>query len=313
MADSLIILAGGTGHLGGKIAASLLDLGASVRAIVRKGSEPDRTQELRRQGATIVEVNYKSRPELARACKGGTCVVSALSGLRDVIVDAQTRLLDAAVDAGVLRFIPSDYAVDFMKLPDGGNRNFDLRREFEERLDLAPIAATSILNGMFMELLVGPAPIIMFKFKRVLYWENADQLLDFTTIDDTAAFTAAAALDQSTPRFLRIAGDVQSARGLASIASEVTGDRFRIFRSGGLRRLGVLIAIMRALTPKSDAVFPPWQGMQYLHNMFEGRTKLTPLDNSRYPHIRWTGVRDVLRQLPRTFKDAPAGSGGRNT
>ena len=299
MSDSLIVLAGATGHLGGKIAASLISRGASVRALVRKGSEPDRTQELRRQGATIVDVDYNSRPDLTRACKGGSCVVSALSGLRDVVVDAQTRLLDAAVEAGIGRFIPSDYAIDFTKLPAGSNRNFDLRREFRERLDRAPIAATSILNGMFMELLVGPAPIILFKFKRVLYWENPDQLLDFTTIDNTAAFTAAAALDQSTPRFLRIAGDVQSARGLAGIASDVTGDRFRTFRGGGLRRLGALIAIMRALTSKSDAVFPPWQGMQYLHNMFEGRAKLTPLDNDRYPDTRWTKVRDILQQARR--------------
>lgn len=295
MTDHVIVLAGAAGHLGGKIAASLLDSGASVRAIVRKGSDQNRLQKLRRQGATIVEVEYNSRPELARACKGASCVVSALSGLRDVIVDAQTRLLDAAVEAGVPRFIPSDYAVDFTKLPDGSNRNFDLRREFMRRLDKAPIAATSILNGMFMELLVGPAPIILFKFKRILYWENADQPLDFTTIDNTAEFTAAAALDSSTPRFLRIAGDVQTARGLARITTEVTGDQFRIFRGGSLRRLGVLIRIMRALTPKSDSVFPPWQGMQYLHNMFEGKAKLAPLDNDRYPPVRWTKVKDLMQ------------------
>jgi uncharacterized protein YbjT (DUF2867 family) len=296
MAASPIVLAGATGNLGGKIATSLLARGASVKAIVRKGGEPERTKELRQRGATVVEVSYESRPELARACKGASCVVSALSGLRDVIVDAQTRLLDAAVEAGVGRFIPSDYAVDFTKLPEGSNRNFDLRREFKERLDRAPIAATSILNGMFMELLVGPAPIILFKLKRILYWENPDQLLDFTTIENTAEFTAAAALDQSTPRLLRIAGDVRSARDLAIIASEVTGDQFRILRGGGLGRLGGLIAIMRALTPGSDAVFPPWQGMQYLHNMFEGRAKLAPLDNERYPDIRWTRVGDILKQ-----------------
>jgi uncharacterized protein YbjT (DUF2867 family) len=294
MSDSVIVVAGATGHLGGKIVASLVGRGATVRAIVRKAGDPERTEDLRRHGAGIVEVDFDSRPALARACQGAACVVSALSGLRDVIVDAQTRLLDAAVEAGVPRFIPSDYAVDFTKLPGGDNRNFDLRREFRQRLDEAPIAATSILNGMFMELLVGPAPIILFKFKRVLYWRDAEQLLDFTTIDDTAAFTAAAALDKSTPRFLRIAGDVQSARGLASVASEVTGNRYRIFCGGSLRRLSVLIRMMRALTPKSDSVFPPWQGMQYLRDMFDGRGKLAPLDNDRYPGIRWTKVREIL-------------------
>lgn len=294
MSKPVIVVAGATGRLGSKIAAALIARGATVRALTRKASESASTGALRQEGAKVVEVDYNSRPELERACRGAACVVSALSGLRDVIVEAQTRLLDAAVEAKVPRFIPSDYAVDFTKLPDGSNRNFDLRREFKRRLDQAPIAATSILNGMFMELLVGPAPIMLFKFKRVLYWGDADQLLDFTTIDNTAQFTAAAALDQATPRFLCIAGDVQSARGLARIASEVSGDRFRVFRGGSLRRLGVLIAVLRTLTPARGSVFPPWQGMQYLHNMFEGKAKLSSLNNDRYPGIPWTGVRELL-------------------
>ena len=41
----------------------------------------------------------------------------------------------AAVDAGVPRFIPSDFAIDFTKIPEGGNRNLDLRREFHRRLE----------------------------------------------------------------------------------------------------------------------------------------------------------------------------------
>jgi len=29
--------------------------------------------------------------------------------------------------------------------------------------------------------------------------------------------------------------------------------------------------------------------------MFDGRAKLEPLDNPRYPDLRWTTVRDILR------------------
>ena len=136
--------------------------------------------------------------------------------------------------------------------------------------------------------------MILFKLKRVVYWENADQQLDFTTMDDAAMFTAAAALDSSTPRFLRIAGDQLSARELVGVVSEVTGKKFRLFRAGGLGRLAKLIKITRAVLPKSSALYPPWQGMQYMHNMFSGITKLEPLDNDRYPGMRWTTARDVL-------------------
>jgi nucleoside-diphosphate-sugar epimerase len=294
MDNAITVLAGATGNLGGRIARAILERGASVRAVVRHNSDPDKIEELRKRGAAIAEVDFNSVSELTGACMGGSCVISALCGLRDVIVETQTLLLDAAVKAGVPRFIPSDYSIDFTKLPPGTNRNLDLRREFHERLDKAPIAATSILNGMFTDLLTGEAPFILFKFKRVVCWEDADQRMDLTTMDDSAGFIAAAALDASTPRFLRIAGDQISARGLVEAVSEVTGEKFRLFRPGGLKRLATLIKITRAILPKSSAVYPPWQGMQYMHNMFSGRAKLDPLDNDRYPGMQWTTARDVL-------------------
>jgi hypothetical protein len=211
-----------------------------------------------------------------------------------VIVDTQKRLLDAAVAAGVPRFIPSDYCIDYTRLPAGSNRNLDLRREFNQRLDQAPIAATSVLNGMFTDLLTGQAPVVLFSLKRVVYWGNADQPLDFTTTENTAEFAAAAALDHETPRYLRVAGEVASIRDVQQAASAATGQPFGLLWAGSVGVLGALSQLTKALMPKSDDVFPPWQGMQYLHNMFTGLPKLAPLDNARYPEIRWTSVQEVL-------------------
>ena len=288
------MVAGAAGDLGHRIVLALLARGAQVRALIRPGNAKPAVGELRERGATIIEVDFNDPAALTRACAGAACVVAALSGLREVIVDAQTRLLDAAVAAGVPRFIPSDYSIDFTKLPEGLNRNLDLRREFGRRLDQAPIAATSILNGMFMDLLTGQAPVVLFKIRRVLYWGRADQPLDFTTITDTATFTAAAALDPTTPRYLRVAGEVATVRDLQAAAGATTGRRFRRLRAGGLWLLKLLIKVTRRLAPAPNEVFPPWQGMQYLHNMFTGLPKLTPLDNARYPDIRWTPLREVL-------------------
>ncbi len=294
MDNEIIILAGATGALGRRIASELLERGAGLRALVRHSSAADKVEELRRRGAEMAEVEFNSVSDVTEACSGGGCVISALAGLRETIVDTQALLFEAAVKSGVRRFIPSDFSIDFTKLHPGTNRNFDLRREFHERLDMAAIAATSIFNGMFMDLLTGRAPIVLFKFKRVLYWEDADQPLDFTTIDDVAKFTAAAALDSDAPRYLHIAGDRLSARGLVEVVGEMTGEKFRLFRAGGLRRLERLIKITRAVVPGSNAVYPPWQGMQYVHNMFSGRAGTESLDNDRYPGMRWTTVRDFL-------------------
>lgn len=290
-----IILAGGTGDLGQRIAYYLRQHGADVRALVRQGSSSTAAITfLREQGASVVAVDFNNTAQLAEACASGSCVVSALSGLRNVIVDTQMQLLQAAVAANVPRFIPSDYSIDYTKLAPGSNRNLDLRREFNEQLNKAPIAATSVLNGMFTDLLTGQAPVVLFGIRRVLYWGDAGKLLDFTTTEDTAHFTALAALDPNTPRYLRVAGDVLDVMGLKNAASQVTGKEFGLLRPGSLPAFGTLINITKILAPAKDEVFPAWQGMQYMHNMFSGLPKLTPLDNNRYPEIQWTSVKDVL-------------------
>jgi nucleoside-diphosphate-sugar epimerase len=298
MKDSTIVVAGATGNLGGRITRALRERGAAVRALVRHGTARERVERLRELRVEIASVDLNRVAEVAPACAGASCVVSALQGLRDVIVEAQSVLLDAAVQAGVPRFIPSDYSIDFTKFPRGENRNLDLRREFHGRLDKAPISATTIYNGAFADMLTGQMPLILFRWKRVLCWGSADQRMDFTTMDDTAAFTASAALDPSTPRFLRIAGDQLSARELAAIAGEVTGEKFRVFRAGGLGMLGMLIKVARAMAAGGQELYPAWQGMQYMRNMFDGRAKLEPLDNERYPGMRWTTARDVLSARP---------------
>ena len=294
-ASPLIVLAGANGALGLLIAHHLRQRGAAVRALLRPASTGTAEAEsLRLQGVEVRPTDYARVADLTEACAGASCVISALSGLRETIVDTQSRLLDAAVAAGVPRFIPSDFSADFTQLPEGSNRNFDFRREFQRRLDEADIQATSILNGMFMDLLTGDAPLILQGPRRVLYWGDADQPLDFTTMVDTANYTAAAALDSRTPRYLRIAGDVRSPRGLQAAASAATGQQYKLLRAGSLSFLAGMIKLTRFLVPGKDEVFPPWQGMQYMHNMLTGQAKLTSLDNARYPDISWTKVEDIL-------------------
>lgn len=294
MADNLVILAGGTGDLGERIARALVNRGATVRALVRPNTSLDKLARLRETGATPVEVELVAGDELTRACTGAVCVVSALSGLHPVIVEAQGALLDAAVAAGVPRFIPSDFSIDYTALPPGSNRNFDLRRAFRQRVDAAPIRATSIFNGAFADMLAGQMPLIVKPLRRVLYWRSADQRFAVTTKDNTAAFTAAAALDPDTPRDLHIAGSEVSARDLAAIMTELTGRRYRPLRAGSLAGLARLIRWGRRIAPQPKAVFPAWQGMQYLHNMFSGLAPSAPIDNGRYPGISWTDARAVL-------------------
>lgn len=296
MTQPIIAIAGASGDLGERISKALVKRGASVRALVRPGAADSDLARISAVGATVVAADASDAVSLAAALEGAACVVSALNGLHDVIVDRQRVLLDAATKAGVPRFIPSDYSADFTKTSQGGNRNFDLRREFMAVADRAPIKVTSILNGAFMDMLGREMPIIQRGVHRVLYWRDADQLLDFTTKDDVAAYVAAAAIDEATPRILRIAGDSVSARDIAAAMTRTTGERYRTLWAGSIGSLGVMIHFAKLIAPQPHAAFPPWQGMQYMRDMFSGRGKLSPLDNARYPDLRWTSVWEHLNQ-----------------
>jgi nucleoside-diphosphate-sugar epimerase len=288
-----IVVAGATGDLGSRVVQALAARGAHVIALVRPGTEQARLTGLRNNSTTIAPVSLDDAQALRRAIAGSACVVSTLNGLDEVIIEQQGRLLEATVAAGVPRFIPSDYSLDYTRTRPGHNRNLDLRRRFASQLDKAGIAITSILNGGFLELLEGDAPIVI-PGRRVLHFGDAQQSLDFTAKDDVAAFTADAALDPHAPRYLRIAGNSLSPAQIANTLTALTGQQYRTLRPGNIGTLSALICIVRALTPASDKPFPAWQGMQYLRDMMSGRGKLLNLDNDRYGQREWASVHDTL-------------------
>jgi uncharacterized protein YbjT (DUF2867 family) len=199
-----IVVTGATGNLGGRLVNSILKEGAAVRALVRTGTPEEKREALRRSGASVAEVDFHQLEQVVKACAGASCVVSTLAGLRDVIVDMQQVLLEGSVKAGVPRFIPSDFSADYTRWPQSENRTLDPRREFKRILDKTAIGSTSILNGAFLDLLLGPFPAFNLEARTVTYWGDPDSKLEFARLDDVAAFTALAALDASAPRTLRI-------------------------------------------------------------------------------------------------------------
>ena len=290
----IIVMAGATGDLGGRIVKALLEKKADVRALVRISTDVEKVEKLEQLGVKVFRIDMSDSKEIAKACEGAFCVVSALAGLRDVIIDTQKKLLNGAVMAGVPHFIPSDFSLDFTSLEVGQNRNLDLRREFHQYLDETPIASTTIFNGPFMDLLTGQMPMILDKQKWILYWGNPDQDLDFTTMDDTAEFTANVALDDSTPRYLRIAGDQITARQMVKVMNDITGKEFSLFKAGGIGLINGIIKTMKFFSPAKKDLYPIWQGMQYMRDMMEGRVKINSYDNNRYEDIDWTKVKDLL-------------------
>ena len=119
-----ILVAGATGNLGNRICRELVKRGANVSAIVRTSTDPEKIETLTKMGVKVFEVDVNSMDEITKACTGIDCVVSALAGLGDVIVDLQKRILDGALQAGVARFIPSDFCTNYNDLVRGEKQKF---------------------------------------------------------------------------------------------------------------------------------------------------------------------------------------------
>ncbi|GFF75141.1 hypothetical protein CNMCM6936_000829 [Aspergillus lentulus] len=295
MASPFVAVAGASGGLGQLVAMELIKKGVAVKALVRPNTDPSRTEKLRSAGVTVTPVNFEVQaliPELT----GAICVVSTLQGLKDVIHTVQGNLLEASVAAKVPRFIPSDFSLDFTKTKPGSNRNLDLRRELHAQLKKSGIAWTSILNGAFMDLLGGDSRMINHSRRKVAYIGEATQLLDFTTMVDTAAYTAAVAADPNpAPCFLRIAGDTVNVQDIADAQSKVEGTQYKPSWMGPVWFIEFVIRVLRLFGGENET-FPAWQGMQYMTNMFSGAGKLESLDNDRYPELTWTKVEGFFRQ-----------------
>jgi len=300
-----ILVAGATGMLGWQIAEQLIARGARVRALVREGSDATKRSALDALspgGLEIVGGDLRDPVDrLARAVEGAEVIVSAVQGGPDVIVEGQTNLVRAAEKAGVARMIPSDFAIDLFRLDYGDNDFLDLRKRANEAFAGSPVKPTSVLNGAFIDVMVNPfLQVLDWQAGTFSYWGDGEQPSDFTSVADTAAYTAAAALDPGVAgRPVRVAGEVLTMRQFHAALEAGSGRKLEARRMGSVDELKAEIDRRKREAPQGPGHTPQPMGyvpLQYHWAMVSGKAKLEPLDNHRYPEIRPMGVERFVRE-----------------
>ena len=164
-----ILIAGASGWLGRKIAASLLDAGGDVRLMLRGGAEHPKAKDLGglvARGARIVAGDVTEPGSLPEALDGVSVIVSALQGGPDIIIVGQGKLAKAGKAAGVERIFPSDFAVDFTAIPVEDHLFLGWRKLGQAAIAETGLAQTNTYNGAFTEMLRQP-------FFGLVDWENA--------------------------------------------------------------------------------------------------------------------------------------------
>jgi hypothetical protein len=119
--------------------------------------------------------------------------------------------------------------------------------------------------------------------------------MQFTTHADTAAYTAAAALDdRPVPNQLFVAGDSLSFDRLVREVEAGLGASITVRHPGSFSELDTQIRTRHAAEP---ANVPAWLPLMYWRAMLNGSGQLGALMNERYPNIRPTGVREYVARL----------------
>lgn len=103
-----IALFGATGQIGRAILSALLNSGFHVVQVISPGSESRARPESTTLSTNVVDLASVSRNDLASVLAGTEAVISALNGKA---LEAQGLIQDAAWDAGVKRFYPSEYGM----------------------------------------------------------------------------------------------------------------------------------------------------------------------------------------------------------
>ncbi|KAI3392188.1 hypothetical protein diail_6079 [Diaporthe ilicicola] len=145
-----VAIAGAGGYLGRKVLEALIEEETfDVTVLVRRG----RTLINYPSGAHFTTVDYESPQSLKNALKGIDAVVSNL-GKRSG-PDCQFKLIDAAVAAGVKRFISSEFGADLQNPKIRGFPTYRNKVQTEQYLEKlakrSKLTYTYIYNSLLLE------------------------------------------------------------------------------------------------------------------------------------------------------------------
>ncbi len=295
-----VLLAGATGMLGSRIAHRLMSQPeARLRLLVRGGDAAKRAalDPLLAHGAEIIEGDLADLPALDRATQGVDVIVSAVQGGPDVIIDGQAALAEAGRRNGVRRILPSDYALDLFKATPGEHMMFDLRRTADEKIAATGIEHVHVLQGAFMEMFGPGMGTIDYETGVVTFWGDGTQMIETTSVEDTARMVARVALDRTVPSGkFAFAGDKVSILDAAKVIEAQTGRRFERRSNGSEANLRAAKAEAHKDTSN------PFKAVMlaYQLTMLTGQTALSGMQNDRYSGLQLESFAQfAARTLPR--------------
>jgi uncharacterized protein YbjT (DUF2867 family) len=215
----MIAVVGATGNTGRSVVSELTRLGHAPICVVRNA---EKARDVLGNEATVAVAELTDRPALDRALKGVTSVF-IVTGHNPNMVEQQTNVLEAALEAGVRHFVRVSGSRFFL-VPDSPSVIGRGHYAIEDRLRRSGIKWVILRPGFFMQNILAQAASIKNDNKIVLPFPG-ELPLAFVDVRDTGAVGARILLDPAphVNKVYEFTGARSSFTEFTDVVSQVLG------------------------------------------------------------------------------------------
>ncbi|GLA06490.1 hypothetical protein AnigIFM60653_007428 [Aspergillus niger] len=217
-----VAIAGASGTLGPHVFQALVNAGFRVSILTRSNKPGAYASNI-----NVFDVDFNSVESLTTALKGVDAVVSTVGG---AAVDNQTVLIDAAIAAGVKRFIPSEFGnvttnPKVEKFPVYSSV-FKIRNYLQENAAAGKLSWTVLACGAFLDLVLNTPTLLDFQNHTVTILDEGDNRISSTSLPAVGKAIAAILqnFDATENRVMHVSEAILTQNQLIGFAKEIRPD-----------------------------------------------------------------------------------------
>ncbi|KAL7927056.1 hypothetical protein ACQKWADRAFT_308974 [Trichoderma austrokoningii] len=279
-----VAVAGGGSTIASNITDAILASKKHQLVVLSRSPQPD----LESKGAAVKVVDYASHEQLTKALEGVHTVLSCIWTYDSAIATSQLALLEAAKEAKVKRFAPSEWAIPAYDKVS----YYKVKESVWEAVKKSGLEYTRFINGLWLNVwganapreeavaragYLGPPLIFDIKAGTASIPGDGSCKMAFTDMRDIGKYVTAALDFDKWDEDSVIVGEKLSINEFAAQVEKVTGKTLeKTYFS--LDQLNVLIA--ENTDPMMTIIY------QYLKLIEEGDTDLTANINQRVPEVK---------------------------
>jgi nucleoside-diphosphate-sugar epimerase len=287
-----VAIAGGTAGMGSNIVREILATNKHRVVVLSRAERP----ALEEKGVSVRVVDYSSAQSLETALQGVHTVISCIWSFGPDFGASQLALLQAAKDAGVKRFVPSDWATDHYDSISA----YAAKATVWNAVKASGLEYTRFINGIWMNLFglgtprneaealsgySGPPFLIDIKKRTALIPGDGSQKVVFTNMRDIGKYVAASLDLQQWDPDSWIVGDKKSYAEAVDLAESITGASFeRTYYSESQ------IKTVLAGNPDPEQLF----FHQFMQLVVDGGLDFKASVNSKFADIKPISVKEYL-------------------